>query len=115
MNTEQARDLVKATFPQAYDKVRFHQFTRELLNGFDETKAARMAIPDAYAPHVRSCSRLGTYQSPDGELADVLIVNTTEPWKLERTRTALRDFVAARPAHHHLRRWKTGTRHPSHA
>jgi superfamily II DNA/RNA helicase len=47
-----------------------------------------------YAPHVRSCARLGTYEAPDGELADVLIVHTTEPWKLERTRTALRDFVA---------------------
>src|SRR6266567_2671622 len=28
------------------------------------------------------------------ELLDVLIVNTTEPWKLERTRSALRNFVA---------------------
>ena len=53
-----------------------------------------MAVPDAFAPHVRSCARLGTYESPDGEFADVLIVHTTEPWKLERTRTALRDFVA---------------------
>jgi len=94
MKPEQAHALVAETFPKAFDKVRFHQFAKELLNGFDETKAAPMAVPDAFAPHVRSCSRLGTYESPDGELADVLIVNTTEPWKLERTRTALRDFVA---------------------
>ena len=93
-DSQQARALVRETFPQTFDKGRFHHFVKELLNGFDETKAAPMAVPDAFAPHVRSCSRLGTYESPDGELADVLIVNTTEPWKLERTRTALRDFVA---------------------
>src|ERR1035437_2019993 len=94
MKPEQARALVTETFPQTFDKGRFHHFVKELLNGFDESKAAPMAVPDAFAPHVRSCSRLGTYESPDGELADVLIVKTTEPWKLERTRTALRDFVA---------------------
>ena len=53
-----------------------------------------MAVPDAFARHVRSCVRLGTYESPDRELVDVLVVNTTEPWKLQRTRSALRDFVA---------------------
>ncbi|MBI5436682.1 MAG: N-6 DNA methylase [Nitrosomonadales bacterium] len=94
MNTEQARALVAETFPKAFDKARFHQFARELLNGFNEDKAGAMAVPDAFVPHVRSCMRLGTYESPDRELADVLIVNTTEAWKLERTRTALRDFVA---------------------
>ena len=94
MKSEQARALVTETFPQPFDKGRFHRFVKELLNGFDETKAAPMVVPDAFALHVRSCARLGTYESPDGELADVLIVHTTEPWKLERTRTALRDFVA---------------------
>ena len=94
MKPEQARALVAETFPKAFDKIRFHHFVKELLNGFNEDKSAPMAVPDAFAPHVRSCARLGTYESPDGELADVLIVNTTEPWKLERTRTALRDFVA---------------------
>ena len=94
MKPEQARALVTETFPQTFDKGRFHHFVKELLNGFDESKAAPMAVPDAFAPHIRSCARLGTYESPDGELADVLIVHTTEPWKLERTRTALRDFVA---------------------
>lgn len=94
MNPQQARALVTETFPKAFDKARFHQFARELLNGFNEDKSQTMQVPDAFAPHVRSCLRLGTYESPDGELADVLIVYTIEPWKLECTRTALRDFVA---------------------
>ncbi len=94
MNPEQARNFVSETLTRSFDRGRFHHFAKELLNDFDESKAAPMAVPDAFAPHVRSCTRLGTYESPDGELADVLIVNATEPWKLERTRTALRDFVA---------------------
>jgi hypothetical protein len=93
-NAEHARTLVKDTFPLPFDKGRFHYFVKELLNGFNEDRSGTMAVPEAFAPHVRSCVRLGTYESPDHELADVLIVNTTEPWKLERTRTALRDFVA---------------------
>jgi type I restriction-modification system DNA methylase subunit len=94
MNTQQARALVAETFPKTFDKIRFHQFVRELLNGFNEEKAQQMAVPDAFARHVRSCVRLGTYESPDHELVDVLVVNTAEPWKLQRTRSALRDFVA---------------------
>src|SRR5208282_1613524 len=43
---------------------------------------------------IKSCQRIGTFQSPEDELADVLIVQLTESYKLERTRTALRDFVA---------------------
>src|SRR5437879_4198497 len=95
MNPEQARELIKQTFTQAFDKNRFIEFARNLLNQIrEDDKAATMAVPDAFAPHVRSCWRVGTYEAPDGELADLLIVHTTEPWKLERTRTALRDFVA---------------------
>src|SRR5262245_57654859 len=94
MELTQARTLIEDTFKKAFEKSRFQNFVRNLLNHLDESKAAPMAVPDAFAAHVRSCRRLGTYESPEGELADVLVVNTTEAWKLERTRTGLRDFVA---------------------
>src|SRR5438132_12661356 len=94
MNQDQARNLVRQTLTQSFDKARFRTFVLELLNQFDESKGQSMAVPDAFAKDVRSCTRLGTYRSPGGELLDVLIVNTTEPWKLERTRSALRNFVA---------------------
>lgn len=94
MNQEQARNLVRQTLTRSFDKARFRQFILELLNDFDESKAQSMAVPEAFADHVRSCIRLGTYRSPEDELLDVLVVNTTEPWKLERTRSALRNFVA---------------------
>ena len=94
MNQDQARNLVRQTLTQSFDKARFRTFVLELLNQFDESKGQSMAVPDAFAKDVRSCTRLGTYRSPDKELLDVLVVNTTEPWKLERTRSALRNFVA---------------------
>jgi len=94
MNPEQARNLIRETFPHAFDKVRFINFAKNLFNKFDVEKAASMQVPKAFSEHVQSCSRLGTYTSPEGEKADVLIVNTTDTYKLTRTRTALRDFVA---------------------
>src|SRR5437016_5709506 len=94
MNQEQARNLVRETFTRSFDKTRFHHFVLELLNEFDESNTRSMAVPEAFAKDVGSCLRLGTYTSPEHELIDVLVVNTTEPWKLERTRSALRDFVA---------------------
>lgn len=94
MELTQAHRLIRETFTQPFDKGQFQDFIRNLLNHFDDSKAAPMSVPNAFVAHVRSCRRLGTYKSPDGELADVLVVNTTAAWKLERTRTALRDFVA---------------------
>jgi len=95
MDKTTAQRLVRETFKAAFDKKRYRDFINELCNGIDESKAIpSLAVPDAFAPHIKSCQRLGTFASPDGELTDVLVVQLTESFKLERTRTALRDFVA---------------------
>ncbi|MBP6948299.1 MAG: Eco57I restriction-modification methylase domain-containing protein, partial [Bacteroidales bacterium] len=72
-----------------------------LLNRIDESKAQswnKQYIKDAFKDHVHRYERLGTYTSPDGEKLDVLIVHLAEGSKLERARTAIRNFVA-----HHLK------------
>src|SRR3989338_1875242 len=95
MDKSSAQRIVRETFKASFDRKRFRDFINELCNGFDESKAiSSMRIPDAFSDHIKSCQRLGTFESADGELADVLIVHLTESFKLERTRTALRDFVA---------------------
>ena len=94
MDKATAQRLIRDTFKAPFERERYRRFMSELCNGFDEAKAHSMAVPDAFAAHVKSCQRLGTFISPDDELADILIVYLTESWKLERTRTALRDFVA---------------------
>ncbi len=97
MNPQQARERVAETFPQPFNKTKFLEFTRNLLNEFDESKAAQWKPPyikDAFKPHVSWFERLGTYTSPRHEKLDVLIVHLTNKSKLERARTAIRNFVA---------------------
>ena len=97
MNTDQARAIVKETFPQAFDKSRFQQLVVNLLNRIDEAKAKSWNstdIKEAFKDHVKGYERLGTYTSPDKEKLDVLIVHLTAESKLERARTAIRNFVA---------------------
>ena len=97
MNSDQARSLIQQTFTHAFDKARFHNFTRNLLNHIDESKASAwnsQYVKDAFKDHVHRYERLGTYTSPEKEKLDVLIVHLTKESKLERARTAIRNFVA---------------------
>ncbi len=94
MDKTTARRVVRDTFKASFDRSRYRNFINELCNGFNEGKAQTMRVPDAFVLHIKSCWRLGTFESAEGEFADVLVVNLTESYKLERTRTALRDFVA---------------------
>jgi REP element-mobilizing transposase RayT len=94
MDKDTAQRIVRNTFKAPFNRERYRSFINELCNGFDGSKAHNMKVPDAFAAHIKSCWRLGTFTSPNAELADVLIVHLTESYKLERTRTALRDFVA---------------------
>jgi hypothetical protein len=97
MDKKQARQLVQQTFTQAFGKNRLAHFCRELVNRLDETKATAwnsQYVKDAFKPHVQRFERLGTYISPEKEKLDVLIVHLTKESKLERARTAIRNFVA---------------------
>ncbi|NGZ10648.1 MAG: hypothetical protein CV088_14895 [Nitrospira sp. LK70] len=97
MNRDQARDLVSKTFPHSFDKACFRNFSINLLNKFDESKAFfcnSTYVKDAFKEHVSRFERLGTYTSPESEKLDVLIVHLTNESKLERARTAIRNFVA---------------------
>jgi type I restriction-modification system DNA methylase subunit len=97
MNNDQARALIERTFTQAFDGTRFRNFAQNLLNHIDESKAQRWNttyIKDAFKNHVHQYERLGTYTSPENEKLDVLVVRLTAESKLERARTAIRNFVA---------------------
>ncbi|PIZ26254.1 MAG: hypothetical protein COY47_01535, partial [Chloroflexi bacterium CG_4_10_14_0_8_um_filter_57_5] len=61
MNRDQANDLVRQTFTQAFDKVRFHNFTLNLLNRLDESKAFTcnsQYVKEAFRGHVQGFERL---------------------------------------------------------
>lgn len=97
MNGSQARAFVTQTFTQAFDKTRFRNFIVNVLNHLDESKAQQWNstyVKDAFKGHVNRYERLGTYTSPEDEKLDVLVVHLTKESKLERARTAIRNFVA---------------------
>ena len=97
MNRIQAVALVKQTFTRPFDKARYRNFVLNVLNRLDESKAQQWNstyVKDAFKAHVQRFERLGTYTSPDKETLDVLAVYLTSESKLERARTAIRNFVA---------------------
>src|SRR5436190_4559920 len=97
MNKEQARNLIRQTLTESFDRTQFRKFMLELLNEFDESKAFtsnKTYIKDAFKKHVDRFDRLGTYTSPEEEKLDVLIVHLTKESKLVAARTAIRNFVA---------------------
>jgi len=97
MNRNQARDLIKTTFTRPFNRGNFRTFILNVLNRIDESKAQAwntQYVKDAFKPHVQRYERLGTYTSPKKEKLDVLIVHLTNASKLERARTAMRNFVA---------------------
>jgi len=97
MNRDQARTLIAQAFTQSFDKPRFGSFVVNVLNRVDESKAGAwnsQYIKDAFKDHVQRYERLGTYTSAENEKLDVLIVYLTTASKLERARTAIRNFVA---------------------
>ena len=56
MNREQASTLIKHTFTQLFDKARFQNFSRNLPNHIDESKASAWNSPyvkDAFKDHVQ--------------------------------------------------------------
>ncbi len=97
MDKAQANNLILKTFTQGFDKGRFQNFIRELLNHIDESKARhwnKTYVKDAFKPKVNRFERLATYIAPNGEKLDVLIVHLERQSSLERARTSLRNFTA---------------------
>ncbi len=103
MTRQQAYELIKITFTQSFDKDRFAHFINELLNEYDQSKATSYAgqmVKHAFKEHVNHCHRLGTYTTPQKETIDILTVHLTKDSKLERARTAIRNYVAYHLDHH---------------
>lgn len=97
MDKLQASELVRGTFSSSFSKSRFGQFALNILNRLDASKAQQWStqyIKDAFKEYVHRYERLGTYTAPDDRTLDVLVVHLAADSKLERARTAARNFVA---------------------
>jgi len=96
MDKQQARDLIKKTFEQPFDKVRFTAFIKNLLNRIEETPTTVYRgnlIPDAYEQYISSLERIGKYTDGEHKI-DILIVKLKKETSLERARTMQRNFIA---------------------
>lgn len=97
MDIQQARRIIRNTFESSFDKVKFIDFIKDLLNQYDESKAFHLRgcyIPKAFENIIKSYERIGTYNDPEGKKIDLLIVYLQKETTLDRARTAQRNFIA---------------------
>ena len=95
MDKQQARDLIKKTFEQPFDKPRFTVFVKNLLNKIDESKAfhARGDVKESFRTVVKTYERIGSYASPNGEKIDIIIVYLQKTFSIHHARVTQRNFA----------------------
>lgn len=95
MDKKTAQELIEKTFNNAFSEEQFTVFAKNLLNDLEDkdNRYSGNLIWDDYKEHINTYKRIGKYIDPDGEALDVLIVEVKSVTKLERARTALRNFV----------------------
>ena len=99
MIKDATKQIIKRTLQSSFDKGQFLNFTKNLLNHIDETKARHFR---SYVKHqfkkttgiVKTYERLATYTDPNDKKIDVLVVYLEKDNSIDRARTTLRNFVA---------------------
>jgi hypothetical protein len=95
MDKQQARQIIKETFENPFDKGRFTGFVKNLLNRIDEGSFTYQGtyIPEKFRPYIKTLERIGKFS--DGEKSlDILIITLQKETSLERARTMQRNFIA---------------------
>jgi len=95
MDRQQAQKLIKETFENPFDKVKFASFIKNLLNQVEDAPFTYQGnyIPDAYKSYISSLERLYKYSDSEHEI-DILVVQLKKQTSLERARTMQRNFIA---------------------
>lgn len=98
MDKQQARNLIEELFTQPFNHERYEQFLRNLLNRIEPGSRygkhyVGKFIKEAFKPLINQYWCLGKYIDPDGEELDLLVVEVKSFAKLERARSALRNFA----------------------
>lgn len=99
MNKDQAQKIIKETFENKFDKVRFSRFIVDLLNlkstSISDSSVTFNAnqVPNTYKPFINSFEKITDYKS-DKDNLDVLIIWLNKETSIERARTVQRNFIA---------------------
>lgn len=95
MEKLQAKEKIQSTFENPFDKQKFTEFIRNLLNNMEDAPLTYSGqyIPEAYRHFISSMERIGKYS--DGEYnIDILIIRLKRETSLERARSSQRNFVS---------------------
>lgn len=98
MDKKQAQQLIQQLFTQPFEMESYRHFINNLLNQFEPRDGHYTGnfIPDAFKQHINQYWRIGKYVDPDGNQLDLLVVEVKSLTKLERARSALRNFAVNR-------------------
>jgi len=94
-----SKKIIQETFESSFNKEKFTNFIKNLLNHFDDSEEAKFiyrgqTIPEVYQDKILSLNRIGKYIDPEGKKIDILIVNLKNIKSLDRARTLQRNFIA---------------------
>jgi len=98
MEKKQAGEYIAQILQAPFNRDAFSLFIKNLLNEIiprDKHYSGNL-IPEAFREHICQYWRVGKYEDPDGEEIDILVIEVKTFAKLERARTALRNFVVNR-------------------
>ena len=98
MDKKQAQEEIRKIFQNPFQRERYQHFLRNLLNEIEvrDRHYCGNLIPDAFHDHITQYWRVGKYIAPDSAELDLLIVEVSSMAKLDRARTALRNFAVSR-------------------
>lgn len=95
MDEQQAQQIIRDTFESSFDKTRFAEFIKNLLNRIDYATFNYRGkyIPDAYKQSIKTLERIGKFSDGENNI-DILVITLQKETSLERARTMQRNFIA---------------------
>lgn len=96
MKLQEARQLIKRTFENPFNKEHFTYFISNLLKDEYEEKPFTQTgahLPDAFAAYIRKMERIGKYEDETGNIIDILLVELKKDHSIEWARTTQRNFI----------------------
>lgn len=95
MNKKQAAEQISTLFQSKFDRENYTHFLRNLLNDVEsrDNHYSGNTVSDAFKQHINQYWRIGKYIDPEEVEMDLYVVEVKSLSKLDRARTALRNFA----------------------
>lgn len=95
MDKFQARQIIRDTFENPFDKNRFINFIKNFLNSYETAHLSYKGniIHNAFEQYISSMERIGKYSDGKHKI-DIRIVRLTKVKSIEGARTMQRNFTA---------------------